>query len=271
MQRREFICLLGGAAAWPMTAHAQQPMPVIGYVATVNLKLSEQFLGNLRRGPVGLGYVEGQNFRFEFRDAKGQDDRVPIMFRELVDQKVTVIVTDTTLKLEKAKAATRSIPIAFTMGSDPVEMGFVASLNRPGGNITGVFNFNTTTTGKRVEVLRELVPSLRKFALLTSPRDATISKGETREAQAAADLLGLNLLIVNADNVDELEAAFESSVRETAGGMVVGTNGQFYGVPKQLATLTTRYGLPTIYWEDRPVREGGSSAMAWIGRQPSSY
>ena len=258
MKRREFIKLIGGVVAlWPLAARAQQQaLPAIGYAAG-NLKLSERVLASLRRGLAELGYVEGRNFRFEFRDGKGQYDRFPILYRELADQKVTVIVTDTTRKLEAAKAATQSIPIVFTMGSDPVERGFVASLNRPGGNITGVFNFNTTTTGKRVEVLRELVPSLTKFALLTNPRDETISKGETKEAQAAADLLGVTLLIVNAYNLDELEAAFETGVREKAGGMVVGTNGDFYGVPKQLAALTARYALPAIYWEDRPVREGG--------------
>ena len=132
-----------------------------------------------------------------------------------MDQKVTVILTTSTVGLETAKAATQSIPIVFFMGSDPVERGFVASLNRPGGNITGVFNLNTTMTGKRVEVLRELVPSLTKFAFLTIPLDVTISKNEAREAQAAADLLGLNLLIVNAFNLDEVEAAFETSIRET--------------------------------------------------------
>ena len=259
MRRSEFIGLVGGAAlSWPLAARGQQKtMPVIGYAATVNLKLSERFLASVRRGLAELGYVEGQDFRFEFREANGQYDSLPIMFRELVDQKVTVIVTSTTLQLEVAKAATQSIPIIFGMGSDPVESGFVASLNRPGGNITGVFNLNTVLTGKRVETLRELVPSLTKFAFLTIPRDVTISKNETREAQAAADLLGLNLLTVNVFNLDEVEAAFETSVRETAGGMVVGTNGQFYGIPKQLAAMTARYGLPAIYWEDRPVREGG--------------
>lgn len=256
MRRREFIGLVGGAAlSWPLAARAQQKtMPVIGY-AVVNLKSAEAFLASVRRGLAELGYVEGQNFRFEFREANY--DSIPIMIRELADQKVTVIVATTTRQLEVAKAATQSIPIVFNIGSDPVERGFVASLNRPGGNVTGVFNLNTVLTGKRVEVLRELVPSLTKFAFLTNPRDVTISKNETREAQAAADLLGLNLLIVNAFNLDELEAAFETSLRESAGGMVVGSNAQFYGVPKQLAALTARYGLPAIYWDDRPVREGG--------------
>jgi putative tryptophan/tyrosine transport system substrate-binding protein len=255
MRRREFITLLGGAAsAWPLAARAQKTMPVIGNAAT-NLKSAEAFLAGVRRGLAELGYVEGENFRFELREANY--DGLPIMFGELVDQKVTVILATTTLQLEAAKAATQSIPIVFVIGSDPVERGFVASLNRPGGNITGVFNLNTPMTGKRIEVLRELVPSLTKFAFLTIPREVTVSKNETREAQAAADLLGLNLLIVNAFNLDEVEAAFETSVREGAGGVVVGTNGQFYGIPKQFAALTARYSLPAIYWEDRPVREGG--------------
>ena len=258
IDRRELITALGSAAfAWPLAARAQQQaMAVIGYAAG-SVKSAREFLDGVSRGLAKLGYVEGQNFRFELRDANDQYDRIPIMFRELADQKVTVIVVATTVQLEAAKAATQSIPIVFYIGSDPVENGFVASLNRPGGNITGIFNLNSTMTGKRVEVLRELVPSLTKFAFLTNPRDLTLSKLETRAAQAAADSLGLNLLIVNAYNLDELEAAFETSLRESAGGMVVGSNAQFFSFPTQLATLTARYGLPTIYVEDRPVREGG--------------
>ena len=133
--------------------------------------------------------LEGQNFRFELRDANDQYDRIPIMFRELADQKVTVMVGATTVQLEAAKAATQSIPIVFYTGVDPVESGFVASLNKPGGNLTGMFNLNSMMTGKRVEVLRELVPSLKKFAFLTNPRDLRLGKVETREAQAAADSL----------------------------------------------------------------------------------
>ncbi len=182
------------------------------------------------------------------------------LIAELVGQKVTLIVTASTLQTEAAKAATQSIPIVFSIGSDPVENGFVASLNKPGGNMTGVYNLNTALAGKRLELLRELVPSATKFAFLTNPSELTISDLETRGLQAGAHSLGVNLLIVNARNQgEELEAAFETSIREGAGGMVVGSNALFGGIvsPTQLVALAARYRLPVIYVEVSPVIAGG--------------
>jgi len=256
MRRRELITLLGGVAlSWPSAARAQQKtMPVLGYVAT-DMRSAGPALAIVSKGLAELGYVEGQNFRFNLLVVDGIA-HYPAAFHELVDQNVATIVTTTTAQLEAAKAATQSIPVVFSMGSDPVERGFVTSLNRPGGNITGVFNLNTPLTGKRLEILREMVPSLSKFAFLTNPR-LSVSKDETRQVQVAAQLLGLNLLIVNAFNLDEVEPAFEASVRETAGGIIIGTDATLSGIPKQLAALTARYRLPAVYWEDKPVREGG--------------
>ena len=160
IDRRELMAALGCAAvAWPMTAYAQQPLPVVGY-ATGSVKLSYRFLTNVRKGLADLGYIEGQNFRFEFRDANFKADLIPIMSRELADQKVALIICGTTLQTAAAKAATQTIPIGFSNGTDPVENGFVASLNKPGGNITGIFNLALTLTGKRFEILHELVPSV---------------------------------------------------------------------------------------------------------------
>jgi putative tryptophan/tyrosine transport system substrate-binding protein len=257
MKRREFIKLIGGvAASWPLAARAQQQaMPVIGFV-TGSMELSRWFLTGVRNGLAELGYVEGKDFRFEFRDHNFQSDRNPIMFRELADQKVTVLLIAATSQIAPAKAATQSIPVVFFLGSDPVENGFVASLNKPGGNMTGVFNLHSMTTGKRLEVLHELVPSAATFAFLTNPVEVRLSKLETGAAQTAAHSLGLNLLIVNARNLGELEAAFESSVREGAGGMVVGSNGLFVD-PTQTTALMARYHLPTISVWDRFVRLGG--------------
>jgi putative tryptophan/tyrosine transport system substrate-binding protein len=254
MQRREFIGLIGGAAAWPVTAWAQQSMPVIGYVAG-SMEDSRWFLDGVRSGLSELGYIEGKNFRFEFRVS--QPDRHMITFRELADQNVTLLVIPTTLQLQAAKAVTQSIPIVFFLGSDPVENGFVASLNKPGGNMTGVFNLHAMTTGKRLEVLQQLVPSAKKFAFLANPVAVLLTKVETEAFQAAAHSLGLNLLIVNARNLgEELEAAFETSVREGAGGMVIGSNATFVN-PTQTVALMARYNLPTISVWDRFVREGG--------------
>jgi putative tryptophan/tyrosine transport system substrate-binding protein len=247
IDRRELMAALGRAAvAWPMTAYAQQPLPVIGY-ATRSVKLSYRFLANVRKGLAELGYVEGQNFRFEFRETN----------RELADQKVTLIITTTTTGVAAAKAVTQTIPIVFNIGTDPVENGFVASLNKPGGNITGMFNLGLTLAGKRVEVLHELVPSVTKFALLTDPENLLLSQLQMKHVKAAADSLRLDLLNVNAHTSDELEAAFETAVREGAGGMVVGQDAIFSPFSTQLVTLAGRYRLPTIYVNDTAVKEGG--------------
>ena len=169
---------------------------------------------------------------------------------------MTVIIAGTTLQLEAAKGVTRSIPIIFLIATDPVENGFVASLNRPGSNITGIFNLNVATTGKRVEALRDLIPSLTKFAFLDNPQAARLSEIDRTAAQDAAKLLRLDLLIVNAFEAGELEMAFETSVREGAGGMVVGSNGTFNGLAKPLAALAVHHRLPVIHAWDGAVREG---------------
>jgi putative ABC transport system substrate-binding protein len=257
--RRELMAALGAAAvAWPVTASAQQQaMPVIGYVAG-DFKNGERLFANVRRGLAELGYLEGQNFRFEFRDTNFQVDLIPIRLRELAEQKVALIIASTTVQLAAAKAVTQSIPIVFYIGTDPVENGFVASLNKPGGNITGVWNLAVTLTGKRFEVLHETVPSATKFAFLTDPGNRMIRELQIPLAQAAAHSLGLNLLNVNAHKPDEFEAVFETSVREGAGGMVVGADGLFfYPACTQLVALAARYRLPTIYVDDIAVPAGG--------------
>jgi putative ABC transport system substrate-binding protein len=145
------MTLAGGMAVWPLAAHAQKPMPVIGHIDDNDLKGDEAFLASVRMGLADYGYVEGQNFRFEFREAHNRSDLYPALYRELVDQKVSVLIANSTLRLEVAKAARQTIPIIFLIGIDPVENGFVASLNRPGGNITGVFNFSTTLPAKKLQ------------------------------------------------------------------------------------------------------------------------
>jgi putative tryptophan/tyrosine transport system substrate-binding protein len=258
MQRREFIKLVGGvAASWPLAALAQQKaMPVIGYAAG-SVKLSHRFFEGVRSGLAQVGYIEDRNFRFDLRDANFQNDLIPAMFREMVKGKVSLIITATTLQLQSAKAATQSVPIVFSVGTDPVENRFVASLTNPGGNITGVFTLNVNLTGKRFEVLRELVPSVTKFAFLMDPGNQNLSALQTKHSQAAASSLGLTLIYVYAHSPDEFEAAFKTAVREGAGGIVVGTDGLFGGASRELAAVAASYGLPAIYHDDLAMTTGG--------------
>jgi putative tryptophan/tyrosine transport system substrate-binding protein len=228
--RREFIAAVGAAVAWPMAALAQQqPMAVIAYCSGQQKKFAAaiaKWLKDVGKGLAELGYVEGKNYRFELRDAGTNNDLIPVLMRELVDQKVSLIITITTVQLEAAKAATQSVgvPVVFSLGSDPVENGFVASLNKPGGNLTGIYILTGMLLGKRLEVLHELVPSATKFAYLSDPGNLTLGKVQMRSLQAVADALGLSLLNVKAHTSDEFEAAFEGSVRAGAGGMVVGSD-----------------------------------------------
>jgi putative ABC transport system substrate-binding protein len=232
-------------------------MPVIGFVAAT-VKHAERFLDNVRKGLADYGYIEGQNYRFEIPETNYQVGLGPIIYRQFVDQKVTLIITATTLGVQNAKAATQSIPIVFTIGSDPVENGFVASLNKPGGNITGIYNLGSLLSGKRLEVLHELVPSVARFAFLTDPGNTTLGKLQMQQVQAAANSFGLGILNVYARNPDEFDAAFEAAVREGAGGMIIGSDSLFAGgnVPT-LVGAAARYRLPTIYVDESPVRTGG--------------
>jgi putative ABC transport system substrate-binding protein len=260
MKRREFIKLIGGvAASWPLAARAQQQqaMPVIGFVAGT-VKHAAGFLENVRKGLAEYGYIEGQNYRFDIRETNFQVERAPIFYRQFVDQKVTLIITATTLGVQNARAATQSIPIVFTIASDPVENGFVASLNKPGGNITGIYNLGTMLSGKRLEVLHELVPSAAKFAFFTDPSNTTLGKLQMQQVQAAANSFGLGILNVYARNPDEFDAAFEAAVREGAGGIIIGADALFAsGNATTLMAAAERYRLPTIYVEDIPVKAGG--------------
>jgi putative ABC transport system substrate-binding protein len=245
-------------AVWPIAVRAQQPpMPVIGYVTGSNLKRAEGFLAKVSEGLAEYGCVEGKNFRFEFREANFQDDHLPILYRELADQKVSVLIADSTLKLQSAKAATQSIPTVFNIGIDPVENGFVASLNRPGGSSTGTFNFTLALSAKQLEILHELVPVVTKFALLQDPANSTFNKLVTPYIQAAADSLHLGLLLVKAQTPDEFEAAFEAAVHGGAGGMIVSADPIFIVNSTQLIALAAGYQLPTIYLDARPVKAGG--------------
>jgi putative ABC transport system substrate-binding protein len=259
MKRREFIKLVGGvAASWPLTVQAQQQaMPVIGFVVTT-VKHAAPLLENVRKGLAEYGYIEGQNYRFDIQETNFQNERGPIFYRQFVDQKVTLIITGSTLGTQRAKAATQSIPIVFTIGSDPVENGFVASLNKPGGNITGIYNLGVMLSGKRLEVLHELVPSVAKFAFLTDPSNTTLGKLQIQQIEVAAKSFGLGVLNVYARNLDDFDAAFDAAVREGAGGMIIGTDVVFFGSNATiLMAVAARYRLPTIYVDKDSAKAGG--------------
>ncbi|MBR0797529.1 ABC transporter substrate-binding protein [Bradyrhizobium jicamae] len=234
-------------------------MPAIGLVAQGTWKGAEPFFARLRQGLAEYGFVEGKNFRFELREANYQFDRLPALYRELADQKVSVMLAETTAKLEAAKAATQSIPIVFVTGIDPVENGFIASFSKPGANITGIFNLTSTLIGKELEILHELVPAAKKFAFLTDPGNMTLRKLSLASIQAAADSLGLNLLNVNAHVSSEFEAAIETAVRAGAGGMILGPDILFNHLERQLqlVNIAARYRLPTIYFYESTVRNAG--------------
>jgi ABC-type uncharacterized transport system substrate-binding protein len=202
MQRRELITLFGGtAAAWPLAAGAQQRMPVIGFLGGGAAARYGNTLANFRRALAETGYIEGRNVTIEYRWAEDNNERLPGLIADLVRQRVAVIViADNTTSALAAKAATQTIPIVFSIGADPVEIGLVDSLSRPGGNITGVSNLQTTTLAKRVQLLQEVAPTLRLIAFIANPTNPTYAETEIGEAQSAARTLGMELLVLNATN-----------------------------------------------------------------------
>jgi putative ABC transport system substrate-binding protein len=246
MKRREFITLLGGATvAWPVAARAQQPaMPVIGFLSSVSPNAISPLLGAFQKGLNEAGYVEGQNVAIEYRWAEGQYDRLPALAADLVGRRVAVIVANTAAA-PVAKAATATIPIVFTTGEDPVKSGLIASLNQPGGNLTGVVSLNAELGPKRIELLKELVPTATDIGLLVNPANS-ISEVLTRDAQAASRKLGLQLHVLNAGTERELDAVFARLVQLRADALVIGADAFLSGRSVQVAALATRHAVPTI-------------------------
>jgi putative ABC transport system substrate-binding protein len=248
MRRREFITLLGGAvAAWPLTALAQQPtIPVIGLLSSTSAGAYASRIAAFRQGLTETGFVEGRNVAIEYRWAENQYDRLPGMAAELVRRQVAVIAAITTPAAIAAKAATKTIPIVFEMGSDPVALGLVASLSRPGGNLTGVSLLNVELGSKRLELLHELVPTATIVAALfnpTNPNAETLS----REVQAAARTLGLQLHVLYASTEGDFDMVFATLLKLNAGALVIGTDPFFNTRSEQLAALGIRHAVPTIY------------------------
>src|SRR5258705_10837510 len=252
MRRREFLGVLGGAAVpWPRAAGAQQAaMPVIGFLGTAATGEWAPFLTALRNGLKEPGYVEGQNVAIEFRWAEGQYDRVPAMAAELVRRQVTVIVANTPGNLA-AKAATTTIPIVFTTASDPVQIGLVASLSRPGGNVTGATQFGVEDAAKQLELAHEIVPTATVIAALVNPNNP-YERTVFRNIQAAARILGVQLHVLRASAERDFDAAFATLVQLRTGAIVLGTYDPFFSShSEQLATLTLRHAVPAIGASDR--------------------
>jgi putative ABC transport system substrate-binding protein len=247
MQRREFIVLLSGTAAWPLAARAQQPaMPVVGFLNVASAKDYASQLSAFLKGLSEAGYVEGRNVAIEYRWAENQHDRLPAMAADLVRRHVAVIAATTTPAALAAKAATTTIPIVFELGTDPVRLGLVASFSRPGGNVTGATQLNLQTAPKRLQLLHELLPAVSVIALLVNPANPTVAETDTKEVQAAARALGLELHVLNAGNEDDIDAVFAKLIQLRAGGLVIGGGPLFASRSERLAALTVRHAVPAI-------------------------
>ena len=252
MGRREFVALLGGAAAWPLTARAQQPaMRVIGLLGSTSFADRPYLLAAFRESLNALNFVEGKNVVFEYRWAEGQYGRLPALAAELVRRRVDVVVAPGPPACAlAAKAATPSIPIVFMTGGDPIMLGLVASLNRPGGNLTGVSLFNVALVPKQLELVRELVPKAGLVAALVNPSNPN-TETEQRELEAAAGALGLEVDVLRASSERDFPAAFAMISQRRAGAVIVSYDAFFASMRDQLVRLAARYSLPAIYhWRD---------------------
>jgi len=259
IRRREFITLLGGAAAWPVAARAQQPaMPVIGFLRSTSIERSAQLLAAFRQGLKEAGYSEGQNVAIEYRSAEGEYDRLPGLAADLVRRQVTVIVaTGGLASAQAAKALTSTIPIVFT-GEDPVKSGLVVSFNQPGGNATGVSLLTTDIGSKRLGLLRELVPNATRIALLNNPNGPNVG-GYLQDLQAAADSLNQRIQVLNAINENEIDAAFVALARERPDALFISSDPFLTSRREQIVALANHYKLPAFY-EWREFAEAGGLA-----------
>jgi putative ABC transport system substrate-binding protein len=246
MRRREFIAGLSATAAWPVGARAQQAMmPVIGYLNSSTESNAQHFTAAFRRGLGEIGYIEGQNVSIEYHWMEGQYDRLAALAADVVRRRVAVIVaTGGTAIARAAKSATTTIPIVFLSGGDPVEAGLVASLNRPGGNVTGAAILTKALTAKRLELLHELVPAATPIGFLVNPANPTVLKAEMMEAETAARALGVRLVILNASTSSEIEAAFEILVAQRIGALLTSGDPLWTVQRVQLAVVTARHAVP---------------------------
>jgi putative tryptophan/tyrosine transport system substrate-binding protein len=256
--RRAFIAALGGAAAWPMMALAQQSaMPVVGFIRDGSADASVRFAAAFRKGLNETGYVEGQNVTVEYHWIEGQYDRLPALVTDLVRRRVAVIATPGHLPSLAAKAATSTIPIVFGVGGDPVQLGLVASLAHPGGNATGINFFANEVAAKRLWLLHDLVPKAVRIAVLVNPSNAATAETTVRDVQEAAPNIGLQIQVLNADTIGEIDRAFATFARERPDALFVAADAFFISQRVQFATLTARNGIPAAYPGREMVEAGG--------------
>lgn len=250
MRRSDFIKgIVGLAIAWPLRARGQQLTPVIGYLgaASPNNIYASGYATAFRRGVEDLGFVEGKNLKIEYRWADGHNDRFPVLAADLVGRQVAVIVaTGATAGILAAMAATKTVPIVFISGADPVKSGLVASLNRPGGNVTGVSFLSNTLAGKQLDLLREIVPNVELIGVLVNPSNPELAEPLVNDVQAASEMLRLKMQVLHASTEADLTAAFDALDRQGAGALLIGTDGFFTSRIKLLAELTLRHRLPAI-------------------------
>ena len=270
MRRREFITLLGGAAAArPLAVRAQQPaMPTIGFLNSASPEGYAPYATAFRQGLKEAGYVDGQNVTIEYRWAEGRCERLPTQAADLVRRQVSVIAATSTPAIPVAKAATSTIPIVFTTGADPVKLGFVASLNKPGGNVTGVNFFTAELGSKQAELLHELIPAAAHVGLLVNP-NYPATDAMTRDTTAAASAIGFQIDVMQASDSREIEAAFGALVRNKADALLVGSDSFFVSRRLQIATLAARHAIPTVY----PVRDFAEAGglMSYGASQTEAY
>jgi putative ABC transport system substrate-binding protein len=251
MRRRDLITLLGGAAAWPVVAQAQQrALPVVGVLLTQSADDHKIEIAALLQGLKEAGFVAGQNVAIEYRYAENQVDRLPTLAADLVRSRVAVIVSAGTVAAQAAKPATTTIPIVFSAGGDPVAFDLVASLNRPGANVTGIANLQVELAPKRLQLLRQLMPNVALLGVLADPR-APSTQSQIAELQAAARTLGLQLVVVNAGTDNDLEMAFATLSQQRVGAVLVGSSNFYSRRTEQLAALAASHALPAMF----PLRE----------------
>ena len=258
MRRRQFIVLICSAAVWPLAARAQQTaMPVIGFLGPGSAQSDAYRVSAFRQGLSEAGFVEGQNLTIEFRWAEGRYDRLPALATDLVHRQVAVIVASSTPAALAAMAATTTIPIVFELSGDPVKLGLVASLNRPGGNITGIVQLSQEVLPKRLELLHDLLPAAHVFALLVNPTDPAVAEPQVRQAQSVANTLGLELHVLNASSEHDFDAVLAKLIELRAGGLVIGGDAFFSSYSNQLAALAIQHAVPAVYQHRDFAAAGG--------------
>ena len=275
MRRRTFIAGLGSAAAWPLAVRAQQvAVPTIGWLDSQSPEAARESVAAFQQGLAETGYIEGGNVSVEYRWAENHDDRLPALAADLVRRRVAVIIALGTPSALAAKAAIQAIPIVFRVGTDPVEIGLVASFNRPAGNLTGIANLATNIVSKRLALLHELLPAVM-FATLVNPANPRFAQIETRDLQAAAGVLGLRMLVLNGGTPSDIAPAFATLVERQAGALLISSDASFIAARDQITSLAARYAIPTMFVDRTFAAAGGllsyGANLSDVNRQVGLY